>query len=434
MKIFLKSLSIYLLPLMAALFYSCIDDPVYPNGNMISGALHDELGTKILTLSDIYYISPGNLPISIIPYSSVFSLDTYKSPYDIVITSYLTNMSIKYHNISSNNIKPVFFDPQRTGYSSYRSIVAKIVIPGIRSETILFVKFISNESYAQHKYIYSVHEGDSVLFLELAIPRTNGNYIINGHIMIIEAENWPYNNQINFRRFGFKAADSIYDYSTVKFSEAELDNDPQEIFTNFKNIVPQGYYISRNKVAISFTGYNGSNDLTLYNQIYDDENLPIPILPINYQIKYTGKYRAGGIYYTQDAFRYILLKPGESGTVIHKEPISLLYPEDGDSNVSGSSEFRIIDNEPGGIYMYDFVFYTQHANRRFRLFSASKQLKFSDITARGFESIPNSRYLWWVSKLPEFEDVNDLLKTPYVTDPKFNSVQMSQNRTFFTGP
>jgi hypothetical protein len=433
----MKSLSIYLLPLIGLIFYSCIDDPVNPDGNIVKVGVFDESGIKIVSISDLYYISPGNEPISFVPYFSDIILDTYKSPYDIVITSYLTNISIKYHNVTSKNINPVFFDPEdySGNSSSYRSIVTKIVFPQVSSETKMFAKFISNEIYYQNKYIYALHKGDSLLYLELAVPRTNRNEILNGHIMIIEAENWHSNNQINFKRFGLKQADSIYDYCTVKFSEAELGNDPQEVNTNFKNIAPQGAYSSRNNlIAISFTGYSGSNDLILYRQIYDEETLPIPILPINYQIKYTGTYMGGGMYYEQYAFKYVLLEPGQSGTIIHKEPISLLYPGDKDSNVNGSTEFRINDNEPGGIYMYDFVFYTQLANRKFRLFSSSKQLKFSDITARGFESIPNGRYFWWVSKLPEFQDVNDLLNTPYVTDPKFNSLQMSERRTFYTGP
>ena len=172
--------------------------------------------------------------------------------------------------------------------------------------------------------------------------------------------------------------------------------------------------------------------MIIFDGLPDDYNIPIPLLPVNFKIKYTGTYYGGSFF--EYALKYKYFNPGENGIINHSEPISLSYPADKDSIISGNTVFKITDNYTGGVYMYEF--YSLHSSldsKFFRLFTTRTEVNFSDIISRGFEFIPYSRYYWWVSKLPEFQDVNDLLNSPYVTNTKYNSTQMTERRTFISG-
>ncbi len=435
MKLFIKSLYKYLLLLLALCFTSCIDDPVNPEGNMVSGSLYDQYGTKIKTLTDAFLISPGNQPITMLPYGSDFSINTFTSPFDIVITSFRTSVAVKYQDVEGSEIKPIFFDPTQLALLHYETFALRIRIPEVRkNQTKLYTKLLTNKFYIPEWEYHQLQEGDSILYHVFKLRESEYTNKVFGSLMIFEVENREDPANTNYKRFGIKAKDTINRYNnTIVFTEEELQYDIPETQVTFKNTPPAGRSSGGNKIAITFPGYEKHNDLELYNSMPDEHTLNIPLLPIENKIRYTGLYN-GGMFY-EEAFKTKIFEAGESGEIVHKEPITLVAPADGDSLLYGTSEFRINDNEPGGIYLYEFMqIISFYEYRILRFFTGRKELHLSDITCRGFERQPNTRYYWTVSKFPEYQNTGEFLSSIYFYDTRYNSTQMTERRMFFTGP
>ncbi len=144
MNKFTKSLSIYLLPVLGLIFYSCIDDPVYPEGNLVNVSLHDFYGEKYRfnSIFDRFLLSPGDAPITILTQSE-FIFNTYQSPYDIVITSDNSSFIYKYMGITSKKIKPLYYGLLES--PNFTRLDIRIRIPEIKEKsTVYFVNFISD--------------------------------------------------------------------------------------------------------------------------------------------------------------------------------------------------------------------------------------------------------------------------------------------------
>lgn len=434
MKLFIKSLYKYLLLLLALSLSSCIDDPVNPEGNMVSGSLYDQYGTKIKTLTDGFLISPGNQPITMLPYGSDFSINTFTSPFDIVITSFRTSIAVKYQDVEGSAIKPIFFDPTQLTLLHYESFALKIRIPEIRkNQTRFYTKLLTNKFYIPEREYHQLYEGDSILYHVIKMRESENPNIVIGSLMIFEVDITGGPANMNYKRFGIKAEDTINDNRTIVFTEEELLYDIQETQVTYRNTPPAGRNSGGNKIAITFPGYEKNNDIEMYNSLPDEHTMNIPLLPIEHKMKYTGQYN-GGMFY-EKAFKTKIFEPGESGEIIHNEPITLVTPADGDSLLYGSSEFKINDNEPGGIYLYEFMqIINFYEYKILRFFTGRKELDLSEITCRGFERQPNTRYYWTVCKYPEYQNTGEFLSTIYFYDTRYNSTQMTERRTFYTGP
>ncbi len=431
MNKFTKSLSIYLLPVLGLLLYSCIDDPVSPNGNYVHISIHDEYGEQYYWNNslDRFLISPGDAPITIF-YQSEILLNTFNSPYSIVITSELEEIIYKYMNVASKDIKPLYYN-YYSNYNNLQSFSIRIKIPEIKAErTEYFVNFISDLNYVQVMNQFTMRFGDSILYCYLKIPENNHSYFLSGKIMIFEAANWRHGNKIDYRKFGYKESDSLSENQTVVFTESDLEYDLPDILTNFKNILPTGRSGAGNQISISFPGYSKSADLLLIGGTSDNFDFIIPALPLENRIKFTGRYSGGNN--SENAFRSELFELGENCIITHKEPISLVSPAYGDSNVTGSTIFKIYDDQPGGVYLYEFDINAPYGP--LRIYTSKQELKFSEIITRGFEWRPNRQYVWFVRKFPGFANVDELLSSPYTLSPKYNATQSTEPRYFYTGP
>ena len=253
MKKILKSLPIYLLPLIGIIFYSCIDDPVNPDGNMINGTIYDKFGFKKMIFQDAYFISPGDQPVSIFPSGPNFSIYSFTSPYDLVITTNQYKITLKFQDVNLKNINPVFYYPEDNGYTNYVSFVIQLRIPPARKQNeVYFVKLISNAQYVQERCIYYLNKGDSILQFNVNLPYTNLIEKLSGQVMIFKAENWTSLGNIDFTHFGIKESDTIREYSTIVFEESDLLYNPPEIINNFKNIPPLNRSGSRNRSLCLF--------------------------------------------------------------------------------------------------------------------------------------------------------------------------------------
>ena len=430
MNKFTKSLSIYLLPVLGLIFYFCIDDPVNPDVNLVNISIHDEYGEQYSQLyDDRFFISPGDAPITIFMQSEIF-LNTFNSPHDLVITSFSDESIYKYMGITSKDIKPLYYE-YYSNSNNFRSFSIRINIPEIKVErTEYFVKYISDLNYVQEMNQHTMRFGDSIMYCHLKIPENMYSYFLSGKIIIFEASNWGHGNKIDYRKFGYKESDFFSENQTIVFTESDLEYDLPDILTNFKNIPPTGRSGSGNDVSISFPGYSKSADLLLIKYGPNNFMFDIPALPFENRIKFTGRYSGGNS--PEKAFKYELFDIGENCIITHKEPVSIVSPAYGDSNITGSTIFKINDEQPGGVYVYEFNIYAPYGP--LRIYTAKKELKFSEIISRGFEWRPNREYIWFVSKFPGFTDVDDLLSSPYTTSAKYNATQSTEPRYFYTGP
>lgn len=428
MNKFTKFLSIYLLPVLGLIFYSCIDDPVYPDGNIVNVSLHDFYGEKHRFNINLerYFVSPGDAPITILTQSE-FIFNTYQSPYDMVITSDNTPYIFKYTGITSKNIKPLYYDYESAHFTR---LDIRIRIPEIKVEsTVYFVNFISDFNYLQEANRFTMRTGDSIMYCYLQVPEHIHSTYISGKIIIFEAENWGNKENINYKRFGYKESDSLNGASTIVFTESDLEYDLPDILTSFSNTPPAGRN-GNSLVSISFPGYSKSADLVLIGGTTGNFDFIIPALPLDNNVRFTGTYDGGN--YLDKAFKSELFELGDNCVITHKEPISLVSPAYGDSNVTGSTIFKIYDDQPGGVYLYEFNI--SGAHRPLRIYTERKELKFSEILTREFEWRPNSQYIWFARKFPGFANVDELLSTPYTLSSKYNATQSTEPRYFYTGP
>jgi hypothetical protein len=347
----------------------------------------------------------------------------------MVITSDNSAYIYKYTGITSKNIKPLYYDYSES--FNYSRLDLRIRIPEIKEKsTVYFVNLISDFNYVQEANRFIMRTGDSIMYCYLRVPEHIYPAYISGKIIIFEAENWGNQGKTNYKRFGFKESDSLHRDSTIVFTESDLEYDLPDITTSFTNTPPAGRYGNRNKVSISFPGYNKSADLVLLDYTIDNFDFILPALPLESKVKFTGSYQGGN--YLDEAFKYGLFELGENCVITHKEPISLVSPAYGDSNVTGSTIFKIYDDQPGGVYMYEFNISGSHGP--LRIYTDSKELKFSEILTRGFDWRPNSQYIWYVRKFPGFANVDELLSSPYTVSPKYNETQSTEPRYFYTGP
>jgi len=427
MKKILKSLPIYLIPAYCILFNACIDDPVNPFGNKASATLYNNDGSILIDLSEIYLVSPGNYPITQFspPY---FRINTFSSSYDLVVNTYWNFYTVKYAGLSSNSTNIVFEDPRYENTSNH-PIEYFIIVPPEQSEAgVYFYKFITDANCTSKSGSYQLNHGDSLIRCFIELPYLSREPV-SGEIIIFKSKDYPSAN-IDFRNFGYKKIDSLNDYSIIKFTEEELTYDIPETSVHFRNITPAGRNGRISSVKLCFYPLEPKNELTLYQNVYNEGDFTIPILPMENKIKLTGSYDGGS--YWNEGFAYKYVQIGENAEIVHKEPISLVDPPEGDSNINSSTVFRINDPESGGVFMYEFIKVSSYEHAILRIFSQSKELSFNDVFCRGFEYTPNMIYRWSVIKYSEFSGIDDFVSIPFTMNPKYNSVQASQRRTFYT--
>lgn len=428
MNKFTKSLSIYLLPVLGLIFYSCIDDPVNPDGNFIEGTLYDSDGLVLFDLGDIYFVGPGNYPVS---HSDPehFSINTFSSSYDLIINTQWGNYAFKVIGTSSKSLNLVYDDPEYNNSNNFPFFFYINVPPSESDETVYFYKFISEKNNVQETGYFNLPYGDSIGFCRIELPY-NQLVFTPGKLVIFEAQNWFKGDNINFKNFGYKEIDTLRDSEIITFTKEELGYDIPETISHFKNIAPNGFTGGGNSIKLCFPPYTIQNELTLYTGIHDDAYITMPLLPLDYKIKFTGTYYSG---LWENPFKSIYLEPGENGIITHSEPIHLMDPPDRDTNINSTTIFRISDNEQGGVYMYEFLQISNTSmNKKMRAFTTNRELTFSEVFCRGFEYKPNAVYYWCVYKYPEFTGMNEFVNSPYTTNIKYNSTQASVFRRFYT--
>lgn len=429
MNKFTKSLSIYLLPVLGLIFNSCIDEPVYPDGNIIAGTLYDSDGLVLYDLSDIYYVSPGNYPISHFS-PERFSINAFTSPYDLVVNTEFGDYVFKVMGLNSKSLNLVYDDPEYNNSNNFPFFFYINVPPSESDETVYFYKFISEENNVQQTGYFNLSYGDSIGFCRIELP-FNQLAFTPGKLVIFEAQNWFKGDNINFKNFGYKEIDTLRESVIITFTKEELGYDIPETISHFKNIAPNGFTGGGNSIKLCFPPYYKQNELTLYNDVPDDIYITMPLLPVDYKIKFTGSYTSGGPW--ERPFKFIYLEPGENGMIIHKQPLYLVDPPDMDTNINSSTVFRINDLEQGGIYMYEFIQISNISlSKKLRVFTKNKELTFSDIFCRGFEYKQNALYYWYVYKYPEFSGIDEFANSPYTINIKYNSTQASTLRRFYT--
>jgi len=428
MKKILKSLPIYLIPACCILFNACIDDPVNPYGNKVSATLYYNDGSKLLDRSDFYYVSPGNYPITQFgpPY---LTINTFSPSYDLVINTYWQDYTVKFTGINSSSPNIIYHDPEIDN-SSYTGISFFVKVPPNFDEiSRFFYKLVSETISLEIEGSFQLSPGDSIGSCYIYVPYES-IHSVSGDLVIFKAEQNT-TGEIDFQNFGFKKIENLTPGVMISFAKEELTYDIPETIVHFQNIPPAGRGGYIKSIKLCFYPLVQSNELTIYRYFPNQGDISIPILPLDHKIKLTGSYRGGN--YWEDGFVYKYLNVGENAIVTHKDPIELVDPPDLDSNINFSTVFRIYDNETGGVYMYQFIQITNHyISKKLRIFSQNKELTFEDVFCRGFEYKPNTLYYWSVIKYPEFLGIDDFTSSPYSINPKYNSVQASVSRTFYT--
>lgn len=431
MNKFTKSLSIYLLPVLGLIFYSCIDDPVSPDGNIVTCTLYDKYDKRYASRFDEFFISFGNAPLYYIAGTPEFTLNSFSTPYDFVINEFFGNKIFKYEGISINNIKPVFISPydnERPEWPQYKDFIVRL--PFSEYTRSFYLKVISEDRFYQERYKYYLGPGDTIVALWFEYPA--GIEKFSGKIMYLQEEITG-NYQLEFTGYGIKSLEEAVN-DRIEFTEDDISYDPPEVTKTFRNTVPGESFEYRSKASLNFAGCDNGSDLVLYEGLRDGDQFTMPLLPLsNLNYKYVGGYQTGA--YFGFAFKEVILNPADEMNIIHKTPLSIISPEANAVNITGNSVFKITDDNSPGVYMYEFVVMREGALYRYlRYYTAKKELKFSDITCRGFEMQPNSEYKWWVYKLPGFTNIDELLAVHYLRDSRYNDLELSENRTFNTGP
>lgn len=428
MKILIKSLSILLIILWCILLSSCIDDPVNPEGNYISGTLFSNYDTLLVyEYLNNYEISISDAPVFLIYKDANFILNSYSTPYNIVISDYYNDAILKYEGLNINNISPLYYFSFEN-YQSYWSFgrYHTVTFPPLQSDKIIFLKFISTSKFFQDEQVFNLTKG--TFYTDFGI-NYNQN-ISEAEVIYLEAEK-NRNNQYQFTNYGRKHIDNL---SFTNFNNSDIAFDPPEFIVNAVNILPAGKTEGKNKVSINFPGMFSTSDLVIYDDVPSNTSVIMPELPINScRYKYTGTYKGG--FYDENIFKNIFFNPGENPTVHHPASPMLKSPEDNSVNINQNTKFEISDNSDPGVYV--FYFFYLRGNYPYNIlgyYSTNKIHSFSEITCRGFEYKPNSEYIWWVNKLPDFSNVDELLAEPYTQNPVYNTLEASEIRTFHTGP
>ncbi len=431
MNKFTKSLSIYFLPVLGLIFYSCIDAPVSPDGNRITGALYGKHDKLSVNLYSDYFISIGNAPLYLIEGTPEFSLNSFTVPYDLVINEFYGNLIYKYEGIKINNTKPLFLDPHAPespdwlGYSDF--VVRLPVSKHIRT---FYLKVISEDKFYQQNYKYVIGPGDTLVGVWFHYPDITRKF--SGKIMFLQEEVTE-ERMLEFPKYGIKSLDEVT-FDRIEFTESDISYDPQEVTRTFRNSVPEGSYDYRSIVSLTFGGHDNGSDMNIYEGIRNGMEFTMPLLPLNdLRYKYIGGYQTGA--YMGYASKEVVLNPGDEVNIIHKAPPAIISPEDNAVNIYGNDVFKINDDNQQGVYIYEFVVLRNFGvYKHLKYYTTKKELKFSDITCRGFEMQPNSTYYWWVYKLPGFQDIDKLLAVHYLKDSRYNDLELSQVRSFTTGP
>ena len=431
MNKFVKSLSSYLLPLLGIIFNSCIDDPVSPNGNRVKGTLYGMYDKLYVSPFDDYVISIGNAPLQTIYGSPEFSLNSFSVPYDIVLNEYYGRVMFKYEGIGINSINPVFMRPGSPDYPDWmRSYNYTIRLPSTDRIGTIYLKVISEQKFFQERYMYTRGPDDTLIYIWFTCPEENETF--SGKLIYLEEEHKG-GYKLDFPKYGIKSLEeSVND--RIEFTESDISFDPPEITKTFRNTIPEGTYEYQSRAALNFEGYYSNSDLIIYDGVRNGSEITMPLLPLsNLKYKFTGSYQTGAYY--GNAFRDIIRQPQDEINIVHKIPVSLVSPEDNAVNITGYNVFSINDDNSPGVFIYEFiVIHNFEAARFLKYYTTRRELKFSDITCRGFEKQPNSLYYWWVYKLPGFANIDSLLTVHYLKSPGYNNVELSRVRSFTTGP
>ncbi len=294
----------------------------------------------------------------------------------------------------------------------------------------IFIKYISDEPFADYYNKFVVEEGEYFVYTFINIP--NISSFPKGDILYLETDEDKSGNLI-FEKFGLKHYEPDKGY--IAFDDSDLTFNPGEINSQFTNIRPLNSQFISNQVSLTFPGKYWTSDLVIYNDLSDNSTITVPDLPlVNYKIKYTGRYQTN--YQYDYAFKDVLLEPGNDCEIIHKEPVKLISPIENAVNINNSTDFIISDDNTPGIFIIDVIMYYENGYEDLilRFFTSRRTFKFSDLTVRGFEFSPNRKYKWCAFKLPEYQSIDELVSSHYITDERYNSLQLSEMRTFFTGP
>ncbi len=425
-KYIIRKLGIYsFFLIVAGNLCGCIDNPVIPQGS-ISGTVYD-----VYTMQNPYMlVSVGEYPVIGVDGYGKFTIENVSLPYNLDISRY-RGFTTKYLGLNSNNINVY----EHFDFGSAISCITQVNYPAMKNKyKRAFIKFISEDISNQFNYIF--YPPDTNVYIDVNIPLEKSS--ITGKVIYLESTIEENGNIISYDKFGFKTVTLYPRYSNnpiINFSEEDIIVNPQEEIVLYSVIAQNHQFIKYTNLYLSFPGtcrtsdsYMSGTELSAPGGMF-----VVPVLEgINYQIMISSVYSIENLVSEQHAEgeKWVYVNPGENAEIVFEASLSLIEPEDNQSNINDESIFRISDEDPNGIYVYYFRGSTGHLS----VYTDKKSLKFNELKSRNFSFSPNSNYYWGVRKYSGYNSIDEFASLKFTIDTSYSSIPVSIVNSFKTAP
>ena len=174
------------------------------------------------------------------------------------------------------------------------------------------------------------------------------------------------------------------------------------------------------------------SDVIIYDSLYDNisnQRFIVPnSLPINFKVKLFNSSDILYIYPTNShQYGWVTGDPGTTLVLDNtNHPYLLVYSYD----LTDTNEFKFISYSSPGIYSLT-IYYYYNLSDYFQFYITDKNaVTLGEMKKSGLIFPSNVRYMSWLAKYSDFNSVDEFLSKPYIFNPKFHSVLLSNNVEF----
>jgi len=417
MKDFKPYIILAIILVFAGIFIAgCLENPQNLPEN-INGIVYTVYGNPE---SDVG-VSIGDYPIIYTDHLGQFQLPKSQQTYNLVLNGYYID-GLKYLGLKNNNPKVNYFG----GFYGGIGFSIVVNVPRYTLDQALLLKFISDDISYSHEHMYPWSPDTTI---GMGIYFNPGYTNTHGKLIYLLATVDFFGRIISYDAFGMKDVTLTFNvYNNFTFTSEEVSYNPDEATSNVFIDYPFQNYNTNCNFYIHFNGKNKNSDLLLGFTQESYSTQLFPVLPfIDYSIKSESSYFGSSVQPVPGT-KWVYTNSGEDINVIHKEALALINPADNRNDVTDTTTFSVNDDGIKGIYIFSVIGIGSTS-----IVADKNMIRASDFNSRGFKFSPGKRYLWWVTKYPHYNSIDEFTSINFIMDERYDYIQLSEERDFKTG-
>lgn len=420
MKSLRKYLPAFVIIFSSLLYTGCVDSPVAPKTEVITGKIYSEYSENFLVSIDEY-------PIVHTMRNTIFNLNKPEGPYNLVVSDFSfywpeSQYVIKYGGVTTNSPQIIMaFNPYGEYYYGLdQDYHIYIHSPYFKGSKAIFTKFVNDKKY--HDNSTYIPRSDSI-GVSLLTPAGEQNMSGRLYILVADVDSLIQYQIISYTNFGWIDLTLAPGRNpSIFLTPSDLNHDPAEftvpVSSDFPVELEERLYIS---MGVPFK--NGYKDIDISPLRFGKEFI-LPQLNIpSYKTKLTAQYT--GI---MQGIDYAYFEPGSPMHIAYDPTFTISSPPE-TGEINDNTLFQINDPDQGSVYEITFLRYTHS-----KYITTKKSFSFSEAKARGFEFEAGKEYKWCVRKFSGFGTVDEFLREPYVNNDKLDKIMVSTLRRFVYSP